>query len=151
MEWHERLLTFAPLHADHTAENQGRLIRTCLQTFDILDRVITITTDNASSNIKMCNSFTGGARLTERYLKNPIVYVLCLAYVIQLAQGALLENLQCKATNEEIDRNWDDDQAMKELVEKRRQLGLDCLEEPEADENDLLALTLQKVCSIEMW
>jgi len=37
-----------------------------------------------------------------------IILILYLAYVIQLAQGALIGALSCQAINDEIIRNWED-------------------------------------------
>jgi hypothetical protein len=57
-EWNycEVLLRFEPLHSSHTGENLSKTALLLLQDYSIADRVLYITTDNATSNNSMMES-----------------------------------------------------------------------------------------------
>lgn len=57
-EWNYReiLLGFEPLHAFHSGANLSAVIFDLLQQYVIIDRVLSITTDNASNNLTLMES-----------------------------------------------------------------------------------------------
>jgi hypothetical protein len=74
-----------------------------LQKFKLEDRIIAITTDNASNNYtllhktkQMIEHFVGINRQLE---SNQVFHIPCLSYIIQLALQALLGSVCIKPTN----------------------------------------------------
>jgi hypothetical protein len=55
-DYREVLLGFNPLEGTHTGLNLGSVLTDTLQKYQILDRVLAITTDNASNNQTMITS-----------------------------------------------------------------------------------------------
>ena len=61
-----------------------------------------ITTDNASNNKTMFDE------VQKTYPDIAIVYILCMAYVIQLSLNKLLYRIKAKPKNNTIDLVWTD-------------------------------------------
>jgi hypothetical protein len=55
-DYREVLLGFNPLEGEHTGLNLGSVLTDTLQKYQILDRVLAITTDNALNNQTMITS-----------------------------------------------------------------------------------------------
>lgn len=55
-EYREVLLGFEPLSGQHTGLNLGGVLWDILQKYDIEDRILAITTDNASNNSTLVES-----------------------------------------------------------------------------------------------
>jgi hypothetical protein len=68
------------------------VINSILEKYNLLDRVLLITTNNIYNNgtlIKELNSYINKA-IKKRFLNGNITHIPCLVYVIQLALKALL-------------------------------------------------------------
>lgn len=123
MKWQEALLAFTPTAAKHKGVELADLLTNCFERFSIQNRVSTITTDNASNNNRMIESMNEELVLRPRQNTDSFLLIPCLSHIIQLAQGVLLDALDCKPTNEEIVRNWDDEEET-EILKKRRSIRL---------------------------
>jgi len=77
-EYWEVLLGFEPLSGQHTGLNLGGVLWDILQKYDIEDRILAITTDNASNNSTLVES------LYDIH-GSFIIRTPCLAHVMQLA------------------------------------------------------------------
>jgi hypothetical protein len=120
MIWHEALLAFTPTYAQSTGSAYSGFVQTCLDDYQISGRIRSITADNASNNGTMSSALNREMQNIEH--GNKILLVPCLSHVIQLAQGELLRGLKCTATNEEIERNWkeEDDSNLTERQRKQQ-------------------------------
>jgi hypothetical protein len=113
MKWQEALLSFKPTEAAHAGDKLAAFVLDVLQDFDVIERTIAITADNAGNNRTMVENLnagldaSGGSHLTR---------LPCLSHVVQLAQGALLKKLKCKPTNEQINRNFDSNAVLSERM-----------------------------------
>lgn len=80
----EIILAVKEIDGDHSAENLVELLQKTLKDFDIIDRVFTLTADNASTNAAM-------ARLLQPHIPdfNAKTHLLgCMAHVVNLAAQA---------------------------------------------------------------
>lgn len=77
-EWNYRevLLGFEPLKGPHTRRNLSLVLSEILQTNQILDRIVAITTDNASNNTTMMTS------IQDIYPRSTIIRIPYIAHVI---------------------------------------------------------------------
>jgi hypothetical protein len=64
-EWNYReiLLGFEPLHGSHSGTNLSTVLFDLLQQYEITDRVLSITTDNASNNVTLMESIQDSIQL----------------------------------------------------------------------------------------
>jgi hypothetical protein len=102
-KYREVLLAFEPLEGSHSGYNLSKVLMDILDKYKISDRVIAITTDNASNNNTMLR-FTqdiGGNRA--------LIRTQCLAHVIQLCLTDLLSDLKVQPHNEWTELVWSDE------------------------------------------
>lgn len=123
-EYREVLLGFEPLSGQHTGLNLGGVLWDILQKYDIEDRILAITTDNASNNSTLVES------LYDIH-GSFIIRTPCLAHVMQLALKQLLGQMKADPKNEAIEIVWSDD--------------LDKFAQKTAKKSGDIATTLQKV------
>ena len=123
-EYWEVLLGFEPLSGQHTGLNLGGVLWDILQKYDIEDRILAITTDNASNNSTLVES------LYDIH-GSFIIQTPCLAHVMQLALKQLLGQMKADPKNEAIETVWSDD--------------LDKSAQKTAKKSGDIATTLQKV------
>jgi hypothetical protein len=83
---------------------------TLLQKHSIVDRVLAVTTDNASNNSTMVESIQQSIDSLEMPDQTPIVRIPCLAHVIQLSLRDLLGSMRVDPKNDTTDRQWSEDQ-----------------------------------------
>jgi hypothetical protein len=108
-EWNycEVLLGFEHLHGSHTGSNLSETVFKILQEHGITDRVLSITTDNASNNNTMMTSVQETAQLLG--LSNTSIFrVPCIVHVIQLSLNQLLGKMRAKPVNNEVESEWSD-------------------------------------------
>ena len=80
------------------------VINTILEKYNLLNRVLLITTDNIYYNstlIKELNSYINEA-IDKGFLNNNITRIRCLIYVIQLALKALLGKIRLTPKNKTL-------------------------------------------------
>jgi len=84
-----------------------------LDKFEIARQILTITSDNAGSNGTLVAGVNNAiVKLTTQLnrsgtLQRPIIWVPCLAHVVQLLLGDLLTSVRINPTNEQVQRNWE--------------------------------------------
>lgn len=107
-EWNYRevLLGFEPIHGPHTGANLSEVLLKLLQHHQITERILSITTDNASNNNTLMTHLLDSIRLSELGDQATIVHVLCIAHVIQLSLKQLLGELKAEPRNEKVQREW---------------------------------------------
>lgn len=112
-DWNYReiLLGFEPVHGTHTGANLSAVLLERLQQFDIQDRVLAITTDNASNNNTLITSIQESMQSLNLPNNTPIVRIPCLAHVIQLSLKELLGLIKANPKNDTTDHQWSDSQA----------------------------------------
>lgn len=123
----EELIGFESLKHIHSGAALATVVNDLISKFHLTGRVISITTDNASSNgtmIEEINQYLDDAFRSNCFLDSRIQHIPCLAHIIQLVLKALLGSIRVKPTNETFIRNWEEDQQMHELHELKRAHGI---------------------------
>lgn len=101
-DWNYReiLLGFEPLHGTHTGGNLSTVLFQLLQKHQIEDRVLTITTDNASNNSTLVESIQDSLQALELPNQTPILRIPCIAHIIQLSLKELLGQMEANPKND---------------------------------------------------
>jgi hypothetical protein len=134
----QELIGFESLVGVHSGNALAQVINNVFQQHNLFDRVVSITTDNASSNTTMVleiNGYLQEALKANSILKKKVQHVPCLSHVIRLSLQALLSFVQLRPTNETFVRNW---VAEKELSD---------LEKIKASNKRGIPYILAKVCN----
>jgi hypothetical protein len=120
------LIGFEYLDGIHSGEELARVLTQCLRRYGIHQRISAITTDNASNN----NTLVTGVQemldniASSNLLGDKVQHIPCLAHIIQLALQALLGSIRLNPSNEQLLRNWQEDQELGELSELERSRGI---------------------------
>lgn len=104
--YREILLGFQPLHGTHSGVNLSAILLELLQKHQITDRVLAITTDNASNNSTMMSSIQDSIQTLEIGNDTTIIKVPCLAHVIQLSLKQLLRQMKANPKNDAAEVQW---------------------------------------------
>jgi hypothetical protein len=134
-QYQEVLLGFEPLSGSHTGVNLSDMVLKILQQHKITDRVLTVTTDNASNNNTMVASIQESLQSLELSNSSTIMRIPCIAHIIQLSLNDLLGKMKAIPKNESTEINWSDDRVR---ILRARQQKREIVD------------TLNKVCSPEM-
>ena len=101
--YREMLLGFEPLHGSHTGVNLSDVLHQLLKERGLLDRIFSVTTDNATNNETLIRA------LQEKLIstgaigsRESIVRVPCMAHVIQLCLKQLLGHIRAAPKNKEV-------------------------------------------------
>lgn len=106
-EYHEILLGFVPLYGAHSGVNLGSVLFDLLRQHQIADRVLAITTDNASNNNTLMSSIQESVQALG--LDNAaIIRIPCMAHIIQLSLHDLLGLMKASPKNETVQTDWSD-------------------------------------------
>lgn len=108
--YRELLLGFEPLSGKHSGVNLGAVLLKLLQKHEIADRILTVTTDNASNNNTLMESIQDSIECLDLGGDIPIIRVPCLAHVIQLSLNKLLGQMKATPKNEAAELQWSDEQ-----------------------------------------
>jgi hypothetical protein len=105
------LLDFIPLTQGHTGREQCGVLVEVLTEYNLLHRVLSVTTDNASCNDTLIRSFTAYQRNTTATPlsngENPVLpvnftpengHVRCMAHILNLACQAILKSLHSEGS-----------------------------------------------------
>jgi hypothetical protein len=125
-DWNYReiLLGFEPLHGTHSGLNLSTTLLEVFQQYNITDRVLAITTDNASNNNTLVECLQESLQSLELPSQTMIVRVPCLAHVIQLSLKELLSFIKANPKNNTTIQEWTDTQAQF-LHTAKQQRGID--------------------------
>ena len=126
-DWNYReiLLGFEPLHGTHTGSNLSAVLFQLFQKHQIEDRVLTVTTDNASNNSTLLESIQDSLQALELPNQTPILRIPCIAHIIQLSLKELLGQMEANPKNdrEEIEFTGETDSSQQENREIIRTLN----------------------------
>lgn len=119
----EALIGFEHVSGHHTGEALGKIVFERVQCFKITNQISAMTSDNASNNQTLNTALNASIewlnrRLGIHKLIAPVTQIPCLAHVIQLAVNQLTKELSITARNEEITKNWIEEDELKELHNK---------------------------------
>jgi hypothetical protein len=118
-DYREVLLGFEHLHGSHTGGNLSETVLQILQQHGIADRVLSITTDNASNNNTMMTSVQDTVQSLG--LSNTSIFrIPCIAHVIQLSLNQLLGKMKAKPANGEAESEWSDEHTQSLQSDSRR-------------------------------
>ncbi|KAJ5366096.1 hypothetical protein N7541_000037 [Penicillium brevicompactum] len=136
LDYHKILLGFIPIHGQHTGAHLAEILLEVLQEHQIIDRVIAITTDNASNNKTMVDSLCESIQRVDLPLSTEIIRVPCLAHVIQLSLKDLLGLMKVNPKNDKTATVWSEENG-NALQQAKRQKGI--------------IYTLAKVCAFTIF
>lgn len=100
-QYREILLGFEPLHGTHSGTNLSTILLQILQQHKIEDRLLAITTDNASNNKTLVEALQQSISDDTTIIRVP-----CLAHIIQLCLNELLGHMKVDPTNETTETRW---------------------------------------------
>ncbi|KAI9036657.1 uncharacterized protein KD926_001611 [Aspergillus affinis] len=118
-EYREVLLGFEPISGSHTGVNLGDIVLQILQKHQIADRVLAVTTDNASNNKTLIAAVNDSIKKLQIETDSTIVQVPCLAHIIQLSLVNLLGKIKASPKNDNAETEWSDDRVR--LLRTRQQ------------------------------
>lgn len=128
VDWNYReiLLGFEPLSGTHTGGNLGALLFQLLQKHKIEDRVLAVTTDNASNNGTLIDNIQESLESLELPNHTPVIRIPCMAHVIQLCLKALLGDMEANPENDAEEMEWTrDDEVAREIVRTLNKVNQD--------------------------
>lgn len=126
-EYREILLGFQPLSGSHTGVNLSEVVLKLLRQHKITDRVLAVTTDNASNNKTMISSIQESLQSLELNNGSTIVRVPCIAHVIQLSMNDLLGKMKATPKNEHAEMNWSENRVRSLRVRQQKRKIIDTL------------------------
>jgi len=104
----EVLLGFEHIQGSHTGANLSETVIRIFQDHGITDRILSITTDNASNNNTMMEGVQG--MVQSQALHNTSVFrVPCIVHVMQLSLKDLLGKIKANPKNAEAESEWSDE------------------------------------------
>jgi hypothetical protein len=111
LDWNYRevLLGFEPLHGTHTGANLSIVLLEKLQKHEIINQVLTITTDNASNNntlIENVQEVIQSLQSSDSLSQPEIIRIPCVAHVIQLSLKELLGRIKANLKNKSTEKVW---------------------------------------------
>jgi len=110
-EYKEILIGFEPLLGSHTGEHLAQVVNSLLVTYKLENRLLTITTDNASNNKTMQEALRKGLRrLYNIKWDTNRGRIPCLAHVIQLAVKKIVVSLKIESPYETTPATFDEDE-----------------------------------------
>ncbi|KAJ6019888.1 hypothetical protein N7522_000596 [Penicillium canescens] len=118
-EYREVLLGFEPLSGTHSGVNLGEVVLQILQKHQITDRVLAVTTDNASNNKTLIAAVNDSIRELQLKTDSTIIQVPCLAHIIQLSLIDLLGKIKASPKNDTAESVWSDERVR--LLRARQQ------------------------------
>ncbi|KAJ6125924.1 hypothetical protein N7471_010417 [Penicillium samsonianum] len=119
-KYRELLLEFEPLHGSHTGVNLGTVLFEVLQRYQLVERVLAVTTDNASNNQTLVGRVHEQLESLNISTTTPIIRVPCIAHVIQLSLKSLLGYMKLEPVNEATQREWSENQSQSLRASQRK-------------------------------
>lgn len=101
----EVLLGFEPLHGSHSGAHLSETVIRILQKHGIDNRVLSITTDNASNNGTMMAGVQEIAK-SPALSETSIFRIPCITHVIQLSLKELLGKMKANPVNTDAELEW---------------------------------------------
>ncbi|OQE38089.1 hypothetical protein PENNAL_c0787G08625, partial [Penicillium nalgiovense] len=104
--YRELLLGFEPLNGPHSGVNLSEVLMEIFKKHDISDRILAITSDNASNNTTLVQSIQDSIDSLNLPSSPVVVRIPCLAHVIQLSLRELLGSVKADPQNDTTDTNF---------------------------------------------
>lgn len=126
IDWHYReiLLGFEPLHGSHKGADLGVVLLDLLKKHQIEDRVLTMTTDNASNNTTLHDSIKKALDSLALPDGTLIIRIPCMAHVIQLSLNELLGRMEAVPKNDREEMEWTETETRNEAQGKDQDIML---------------------------
>ncbi len=105
----EVLLAFQSLSDAHTDEMMTKIVVDILKKYNLENRLLAVTTDNASNNEKMRKNIKKILKKIDVEWDHEKNHVSCIAHVIQLAINELLESMKAFAVNDRMNDVFHED------------------------------------------
>jgi hypothetical protein len=106
MSWNyrERLIGFELLSGEHSGENLSEVVYAVLERYGIQDRLLAITTDNASNNTTLIPHLEGKleSSVQDMVFSAESCHIPCLAHVVQLVVRSFMDGIKVIASNEQL-------------------------------------------------
>lgn len=121
------LIGFEHLEGVHTGHELAKIVYSCVQKHWIEDKVMAITTDNASNNTTLLSAMqdmVAEISKDDGMFKNKIQHIPCLSHIIQLGLQALLGSIRLSPTNDELEKVWDEKAEQEALSCKAKGAGI---------------------------
>jgi hypothetical protein len=120
-EYCEVLLGFEPLSGTHSGTNLGEVVIRILRQYEIIDRVLAVTTDNASNNTTLIAAVNDTIQALQLNTDSTIIQVPCIAHVIQISLTDLLGKMKATPKNDTTELEWKEDRvrALRARQQKR--------------------------------
>lgn len=119
--YREVLLGFEPLSGTHSGTNLGEVVVRILRQYKIIDRVLAVTTDNASNNTTLIAAMNDTIQALQLNTDSTIIQVPCIAHVIQISFTDLLGKMKATPKNDTAELEWKEDRvrALRARQQKR--------------------------------
>jgi hypothetical protein len=103
-EFREVLIGFEQIHGEHTGVVLSRIVEDVLEQFGIQDRLLAVTTDNASNNGTLTAELQAALAEASGIMSwdSEKMHLPCLAHVVQLSVRAFLDGIKAEAENETL-------------------------------------------------
>jgi hypothetical protein len=112
-EYRENLIGFEPLRGSHTGDHLAQVISNLLVTYKLENRLLTITTDNASNNKTMREALRKAlSRLYDIKWDADRGRIPCIAHVIQLVVKKIVVSLKIECPYETIPTTFNEDEVL---------------------------------------
>jgi dipeptide/tripeptide permease len=139
--YHEILIDFEYMKKKHTKENLTKMIEKVLVKHNIQACILAITTNNVFNNVifflKLVNNLfaiTNCVNITSKNNEDEknddrdkicnIVHVFCFAHVLQLTLQAFLNSVRVNSTNDELQKNWNDQENVRTINQADKKLSM---------------------------
>jgi hypothetical protein len=117
----EVLLGFEPLYGSHTGTHLSETVIKILTEHGIADRLLSITTDNASNNNTMMIDVQEAVH-SQALSDASIFRIPCIAHVIQLSLNQLLGRLKAVPVNKEAETEWSNERTQSLQPRRTREI-----------------------------
>ena len=107
-ELKEVLLGFEQIKGAHTGMNLAMIIEEVLNRYQIADRLLGFTSDNASNNTTLSKALTSALECLSIHWDCESYHIPCMAHVIQLILGAFMKELRIKIKDEKMPAGFKD-------------------------------------------
>lgn len=144
----EVLLSFAPFEGSHTGKRIAQLVKLVLRDYDLQDRIIAYTMDNASNNNvafgELFSAVDGGVyeALTSDGPPRRPFHCPCIMHVVNLSQGEIWKSVNARPRADDTLDLFSEAQLGRDIEATRPSSNV-CLEDPA-----WIEYTVFKVCSV---
>ena len=89
--------------------NLAKIVLDLLKQYQIEERVISITTDNASNNSTLISSLNDSLFTSSSLSSIALIRIPCMAHIIQLCLKQLLSEIKANPINERAENIWSEE------------------------------------------